>query len=111
MSKPEDGESPTPVWGTVNYVERAYSLPRFTIYQGINDGSLESRVVGAKAKKRGRRLILLESVDALIARSPSKTSPKVRREMSKLGKAAAVARHVAKLKRRRVNRASKGGAQ
>lgn len=107
MRKQEDGESPKPVWGTVNGVVRGYSIPRFTIYQGIKDGSIESRVVGATATKRGRRLILIASVEALIARSPSQTSPKMRRAMAKLGKASGVSKRIAKLPRRRV----KGGAR
>jgi hypothetical protein len=89
------------VWGTVNYVGRVYAVPRFTIYAGIKDGTIESRVVGATAKKRGRRIILLASVEQLIAGSPSKTSPKMRRAMSKLGKAAGVARAVKRLARRK----------
>jgi hypothetical protein len=99
MSKQE--ESATPVWGTVNYVQRAYALPRFTIYQGIKDGSIDSHIVGATANKRGRRLILIASVERFITQSPNQISPKVRREMSKLGKAGMAVRWAAKLKRRR----------
>lgn len=67
MSKNAEGQSPIrPVWGTVHYVEHGYSLPRTTIYQGIKDGLIESRVVGVTPDKRGRRVIRLESVDEFI---------------------------------------------
>jgi len=102
MSKNAESQSPTrPVWSTVHYVEHGYSLPRTTIYQGIKDGLIESRVVGATLNKRGRRVIRLESVEEFIRRSPSQSSAKMRRAMAKLAKASVVSKRVAKLARRR----------
>jgi hypothetical protein len=102
MRSSEDGEhTPQPVWGTVNYVAGAYSLPRSTIYNGINDGSLESRVVGRTAPKRGRRLILISSVERLIAGSPSRTTPKMRRAMAKIATLAGIVRRANRVRRRR----------
>jgi hypothetical protein len=86
------------VWGTVNHVERVYSLPRFTIYKRINDGTFESRVVGQTKKDRGRRLILIASVEKFIASSP-RESRAMKRAMSKLGLAAGISKRAAKLRR------------
>jgi len=108
MSKNAEGQSPTrPVWGTVHYVEHGYSLPRTTIYQGIKDGLIESRVVGVTPDKRGRRVIRLESVDEFIRRSPSQSSSKMRRAMAKLAKASVVSKRIAKLSRRRGKRGAR----
>jgi hypothetical protein len=107
----EGGSSTRPVWGTIHYVERNYSLPRSIIYAAFKSGSLESRVVGATPDKRGRRIILLDSVEELINRSPSESSSKMRRAMAKLAKASVVSKRVAKLNRRRANRAQKGGVK
>jgi hypothetical protein len=107
MSK-KAAEDQSPVWATVGSVERAYSLPRTMIYQGINNGKIESRIVGQTPNKRGRRMVQLDSVEEFIRRSPRQPLPSIRRAMAKLAKASAVARRVAKLAR---HRRVKGGAK
>jgi hypothetical protein len=113
-TKNSDAESTTGrrVWDSVEEVIASHGLSRNTLYKLIDEGVVRSKLVCIPGSKgRGFRLINLPSLERFIEASDTHAPARVMRTMRRLARASVVSRHVAKLARRRVKRAQKGGAR
>jgi hypothetical protein len=66
---------PEPRWGKPAYVMKHYGLPRYRVFELIKDRVVRSALIRRKGRKKGLRLIDLNSLDEFLARHASAAQP------------------------------------
>ena len=64
---------PEPLWGKPDWVARRYGLPRYRVFELIKEGKIRSALIKRKGRKKGLRLIELNSVNHFLEQHVSKS--------------------------------------